>query len=678
MFDLFEAGFKSALQNQVALSYFESNAISEKIVMEGMGRFNHDMIIKCIDDQVKLELAIKNSSEIKTILYWFQQNISADINLAFVSSLISKEKPTAIKAIIDIDPETEYDVEMLELIASKLNEMSISYILLDGIQEPLSHPQIHNILEFFKVRNYRIKLTTGESNLEFYEKAITESVAHLKYKLVLKNGNDKDTENALLVLKRIVEKTKKWKFPVKTHLNLIFQDFSPEVLLKHLIIATEYGISRVSINIHNRSQKNLNLINSIINQYDKQIQIYLDADDDQRNDYQSCYIPSIRYVLSSKGDVYPCFKYGIEKKETFQEYHIGRLDSLNNSTFFATLKKAQEDIDPLRCKYCSYGESSLNKKMNQLFTIINTNKELKLYRKHSQFPETLIDNIQTPSELLRAMNAYYQTERESLIKSYDKLFCTDCNQKEAKELIEAVSRKERLIREIYYAWEMMFNSKTAKKGEKILQSIELNDICSKISTNVIAVQGKLPQILDKIVPESVIFTDREPFAFISKQLPGYDFMKARRIVFIGDIADGDDLTEVLNDLKNCEASTLIGIGGGKTMDMLKFVGFKTGLTTIAVPTSLATHVYASPKIHILKPIADLGYEKTIDGEPVHLSVIDIELLDKLESDNISLIRAGLGDILAFYTAKEDWKLAYNSNNDTSNTYVELLIDEIIN
>ena len=80
-------------------------------------------------------------------------------------------------------------------------------------------------------------------------------------------------------------------------------------------------------------------------------------------------------------------------------------------------------------------------------------------------------------------------------------------------------------------------------------------------------------------------------------------------------------------------------------------------TMLAIPSSFTTHVYASPKIHALPSIKELGHKLTIDGPAPHLAVLDAGMLTDLESKNTRLIYAGFGDIMAFINAREDWHLS---------------------
>ena len=71
-------------------------------------------------------------------------------------------------------------------------------------------------------------------------------------------------------------------------------------------------------------------------------------------------------------------------------------------------------------------------------------------------------------------------------------------------------------------------------------------------------------------------------------------------------------------VNSLDYSHLLAFGGGKTLDFSKFISFKNGIKLISFPSSLATHVYASPKIHALSPIKDLGLKLSMVNHHIYL------------------------------------------------------------
>ena len=117
------------------------------------------------------------------------------------------------------------------------------------------------------------------------------------------------------------------------------------------------------------------------------------------------------------------------------------------------------------------------------------------------------------------------------------------------------------------------------------------------------------------------------------------------------------------------------IGGGRVQDISKFVSYKSKKILLCIPTILATHVYASPKIHALNQIKDLGYDLTIDGNASNLSIIDLNIIKKLFLKNRRFIFSGMGDLMAFYNSKLDWQLS-NTFNLKKNLFVFKAIKDV--
>ena len=121
----------------------------------------------------------------------------------------------------------------------------------------------------------------------------------------------------------------------------------------------------------------------------------------------------------------------------------------------------------------------------------------------------------------------------------------------------------------------------------------------------------------------------------------------------------------------------MALGGGKTLDFAKFISLKSDEILISIPSSLATHVYASPKIHALPPIKELGFENTIDGESSHLTLLDIKLLNKLYQINPRLILSGFGDLMAFINARYDWEISSKIGKERYSKIVDESVGYII-
>lgn len=212
---------------------------------------------------------------------------------------------------------------------------------------------------------------------------------------------------------------------------------------------------------------------------------------------------------------------------------------------------------------------------------------------------------------------------------------------------------------------------------KLIDQFEylLPDIVDQISDNVM-IFSSLNEHFEEIISKGYLIVDRAAYNFLNEQ---YDISyELSNISYIDDIDNGKKLELIIDDCRKSSKPYLLAIGGGRTMDYAKFISLKSGVKLLAIPSSLATHVYASPKIHALEPIKDLGYKMTIDGNPAHLSFIDINVLSSLLINNQRLVFSGFGDIMAFINARYDWINSAKKGNERYSLFVDKSIDSVIN
>ena len=209
------------------------------------------------------------------------------------------------------------------------------------------------------------------------------------------------------------------------------------------------------------------------------------------------------------------------------------------------------------------------------------------------------------------------------------------------------------IKELKKYFNKTFNNSENIKNKNILKKYS-NYFVNKyfISDNVLITKN-IHSFLNKIEDENNFFiSNKIGYNYFNKIYNNY--LKLKKNFFFENIKSKNDLKKIIKLLKNKKVN-LICIGGGQVSDMAKFISFKTNLITI--PTILATHVYASPKIHVLNPIKEMGFRLTIDGKPSNLSIIDLNIIQKTFDENNRLIFSGMGDLMAFYNAKLDWFLS---------------------
>ena len=116
-----------------------------------------------------------------------------------------------------------------------------------------------------------------------------------------------------------------------------------------------------------------------------------------------------------------------------------------------------------------------------------------------------------------------------------------------------------------------------------------------------------------------------------------------------------------------EFTVIIGVGGGKVLDLCKYIAYISRIDFVAVPTSLAHDGIASP-IAVLK----VGNQvKSLGCNIPKLVLVDLEVI--MASPLITR-QAGVGDILSNYTATFDWKLAYKNGQSKIDDFALMLSD----
>ena len=115
---------------------------------------------------------------------------------------------------------------------------------------------------------------------------------------------------------------------------------------------------------------------------------------------------------------------------------------------------------------------------------------------------------------------------------------------------------------------------------------------------------------------------------------------------------------------------IIGFGGGKALDVAKYVSFLTRIPYIAVPTSLSNDGFCSPQSSLTLE----GRRKSLPSAMPYGVVIDTEVC--LAAPEI-LWLAGVGDLVAKLTAVADWKLAFNAVGTLVDDFAALLSDATV-
>ncbi|MBW4054401.1 MAG: iron-containing alcohol dehydrogenase family protein [Proteobacteria bacterium] len=119
-----------------------------------------------------------------------------------------------------------------------------------------------------------------------------------------------------------------------------------------------------------------------------------------------------------------------------------------------------------------------------------------------------------------------------------------------------------------------------------------------------------------------------------------------------------------------DVSAIIGLGGGRALDVAKYVAFLGRLPNIAVPTSLSNDGFCSPGASLTIE----GCKRSLPAAMPFGVIIDT---DSCLAAPKQLWLSGIGDLAAKLTAVRDWKLAFHATGEPVNDFAALLSDATV-
>lgn len=105
-----------------------------------------------------------------------------------------------------------------------------------------------------------------------------------------------------------------------------------------------------------------------------------------------------------------------------------------------------------------------------------------------------------------------------------------------------------------------------------------------------------------------------------------------------------------DELREGSYDAVVGIGGGRTLDVAKYAASVTGLPMVAVTTNVAHDGIASP-------VASLEHDGRKGSYGVHIPIAVVVDLEYVRRCPPRQLRAGVGDALSNLSALADWGLA---------------------
>ncbi|MFI5755193.1 iron-containing alcohol dehydrogenase family protein [Streptomyces sp. NPDC051569] len=137
---------------------------------------------------------------------------------------------------------------------------------------------------------------------------------------------------------------------------------------------------------------------------------------------------------------------------------------------------------------------------------------------------------------------------------------------------------------------------------------------------------------------------------LSPVLPGADWFP---------VADGtiDSAVQLADDIKGKRYDAVVGLGGGKIIDVAKYAAARVGLPMVAVATNLSHDGICSPV-----SILDNDNGRGSYGVPTPIAmVVD---LDVIRDAPVRFVRSGIGDAVSNISAIADWELSHRVNGES--------------
>lgn len=108
--------------------------------------------------------------------------------------------------------------------------------------------------------------------------------------------------------------------------------------------------------------------------------------------------------------------------------------------------------------------------------------------------------------------------------------------------------------------------------------------------------------------------------------------------------------DLAESLRAGSQDAVVGIGGGRTIDVAKYAASQVGLPMVVVATNLAHDGIASP-------VASLDHEGRKGSYGVHMPIAVVVDVDYVRTCPLEQLRSGVGDALSNLSALADWELA---------------------
>ncbi len=179
--------------------------------------------------------------------------------------------------------------------------------------------------------------------------------------------------------------------------------------------------------------------------------------------------------------------------------------------------------------------------------------------------------------------------------------------------------------------------------------VEISESARKVAGNVLK---------ELEVSSAVLLTGRKSYELVGAKIEERisDFISSR---FFIEKSGMEEVRRIEMGITYTDIDCVVGIGGGKVLDVAKVLASEMNIALINIPTVASHDGIASP----VASFKENGKPVSISTKPPTAVLADLVIL---RHSPVRLLRSGFGDLISNITAVKDWKLAKEKKNEVFN------------